>query len=41
VVIPGVNEAIDAGEAQRTTQQLASLTAALGRASAALEAAAK
>jgi N-acetylated-alpha-linked acidic dipeptidase len=41
VVIPGVNEAIDAGDAQRTTQQLASLTAALGRASAALEAAAK
>jgi N-acetylated-alpha-linked acidic dipeptidase len=32
VVIPGVNEAIDKGDADRTTQQLAALTAALNRA---------
>lgn len=32
VVIPGVNEAIDKGDAQRTAQQLAVLTAALKRA---------
>lgn len=32
VVIPGVNEAIDRGDAERTRQQLAVLTAALKRA---------
>lgn len=31
VVIPGVNEAIDRGDAQRAAQQLAALTAALNR----------
>jgi len=37
VVIPGVNEAIDAGDRQRATQQLAHLTDALNRAAALLE----
>jgi N-acetylated-alpha-linked acidic dipeptidase len=37
VVIPGVNEAIDGGEAQRTEQQIAVLAAALHRAAMALE----
>jgi N-acetylated-alpha-linked acidic dipeptidase len=41
VVIPGVNEAIDAKDAQRGQSQLASVTAALDRASATLEGAAK
>ncbi len=31
VVIPGVNEAIDRGDLQRTQQQIAALTAALNR----------
>jgi N-acetylated-alpha-linked acidic dipeptidase len=38
VVIPGVNEAIDKGDAERTRQQLAVLAAALGRAAKTLEA---
>ncbi len=37
VVIPGVNEALDKGDAQRARQQLAVLTAALERAAKALE----
>jgi N-acetylated-alpha-linked acidic dipeptidase len=37
VVIPGVNEAIDAKDAQRGQSQLASVTAALNRATATLE----
>jgi N-acetylated-alpha-linked acidic dipeptidase len=37
VVIPGVNEALDKGEAERARQQLAVLTAALERAAKALE----
>jgi len=37
VVIPGVNEAIDAGEMQRAEQQIAALAAALNRASMVLE----
>jgi N-acetylated-alpha-linked acidic dipeptidase len=37
VVIPGVNEALDKGDAERTKQQLAALTAALERAAKALE----
>jgi len=37
VVIPGVNEAIDKGDAERARQQLAVLTAALERAAKALE----
>jgi N-acetylated-alpha-linked acidic dipeptidase len=37
VVIPGVNEAIDAGDAERTRQQLAALSAALQRAAKVLE----
>ncbi|HTA85068.1 MAG TPA: M28 family metallopeptidase [Silvibacterium sp.] len=37
VVIPGVNEAIDAKDAQRGQAQLAALTAALNRAAATLE----
>lgn len=37
VVIPGVNEAIDAGDARRTEQQIAALAAALHRAAMALE----
>src|SRR5271155_554974 len=41
VVIPGVNEAIDAKDAQRGQSQLASVTAALDRATATLEGAAK
>jgi N-acetylated-alpha-linked acidic dipeptidase len=41
VVIPGVNEGIDATDAARTQQQIAPLAAALDRASAILEAASK
>jgi len=37
VVIPGVNEALDKGDSERTRQQLAALTAALDRAAKALE----
>ena len=37
VVIPGVNEAIDKGDSERTRQQLALLTAALDRAARTLE----
>ncbi len=37
VVIPGVNEALDNGDSERTRQQLAALTAALDRAAKALE----
>jgi N-acetylated-alpha-linked acidic dipeptidase len=37
VVIPGVNEALDKGDAERARQQLAGLTAALERAAKALE----
>lgn len=37
VVIPGVNEALDKGDSERARQQLALLTAALGRASKVLE----
>ena len=37
VVIPGVNEAIDAGDLRRTDQQIATLAAALHRAAIALE----
>jgi N-acetylated-alpha-linked acidic dipeptidase len=37
VVIPGVNEALDKGDADRARQQLAVLTAALERAAKALE----
>lgn len=37
VVIPGVNEALDKGDAERARQQLAVLTAALDRAAKALE----
>jgi N-acetylated-alpha-linked acidic dipeptidase len=37
VVIPGVNEALDKGDSERTRQQLAALTAALDRAARALE----
>lgn len=37
VVIPGVNEALDKGDADRLRQQLAVLTAALERAAKALE----
>jgi N-acetylated-alpha-linked acidic dipeptidase len=37
VVIPGVNEGIDAGDAERTRQQIAALTAALQRAAKVLE----
>jgi N-acetylated-alpha-linked acidic dipeptidase len=37
VVIPGVNEAIDAGDARRTEQQISALAAALHRAAMALE----
>lgn len=37
VVIPGVNEAIDAGDLRRTEQQLAALAAALNRAAMVLE----
>jgi N-acetylated-alpha-linked acidic dipeptidase len=37
VVIPGVNEAIDKGDAERARQQLAALTAALDRAAKVLE----
>ncbi len=37
VVIPGVNEAIDAGDQRRTEQQIAALTAALNRAAMVLE----
>ena len=37
VVIPGVNEALDKGDAERARQQLASLAAALGRAAKTLE----
>ena len=37
VVIPGVNEALDQGDAERVRQQLAVLTAALERAARALE----
>ena len=38
VVIPGVNEALDKGDAERARQQLAVLAAALERATKALEA---
>jgi N-acetylated-alpha-linked acidic dipeptidase len=41
VVIPGVTEGIDAGDAARTQAQIAVLAAALNRAAAVLEAAAK
>jgi N-acetylated-alpha-linked acidic dipeptidase len=37
VVIPGVNEAIDAGDARRTEQQIAALAAALNRTAMVLE----
>jgi len=37
VVIPGVNEAIDANDVQRANAQLAVLTEALNRAAAVLE----
>jgi N-acetylated-alpha-linked acidic dipeptidase len=37
VVIPGVNEAIDAGDLERTRQQLAALTAALHGTASVLE----
>jgi N-acetylated-alpha-linked acidic dipeptidase len=37
VVIPGVNEALDKGDAERARQQLAVLTAALERAAKVLE----
>jgi len=37
VVIPGVNEAIDANDAQRANAQLTVLTEALNRAAAVLE----
>jgi N-acetylated-alpha-linked acidic dipeptidase len=37
VVIPGVNEAIDANDAQRASAQLTVLTEVLNRASAVLE----
>ena len=37
VVIPGVNEALDKGDAERARQQLAVLTAALDRAARVLE----
>ena len=37
VVIPGVNEGIDAGDSARTQAQLDALTAALNRAAAILE----
>jgi len=37
VVIPGVNEAIDAGDAKRTEQQISALAAALHRAAMELE----
>ncbi|MGH9568758.1 MAG: transferrin receptor-like dimerization domain-containing protein, partial [Candidatus Angelobacter sp.] len=37
VVIPGVNEAIDAGNAQLTGEQLQALTRALNRAAEVLE----
>jgi N-acetylated-alpha-linked acidic dipeptidase len=37
VVIPGVNEAIDAGDLERTRQQVAALAAALQRAANILE----
>jgi N-acetylated-alpha-linked acidic dipeptidase len=37
VVIPGVNEAIDAGDARRAEQQIAALAAALHRAAMTLE----
>jgi N-acetylated-alpha-linked acidic dipeptidase len=37
VVIPGVNEAIDAGDEERTRQQIAALTSALQRAAHVLE----
>src|SRR5207245_10677645 len=37
VVIPGVNEAIDKKDAERTQQQLAALAAALNRAAKVLE----
>jgi N-acetylated-alpha-linked acidic dipeptidase len=41
VVIPGVNEGIDAGDATRTQQQLSALAAALNRSAAVLEGASK
>ena len=37
VVIPGVNEAIDKNDAERTEQQIAALAAALNRAAKVLE----
>jgi hypothetical protein len=37
VVIPGVNEAIDAGDLRRTEQQISVLAAALHRAAMVLE----
>jgi len=37
VVIPGVNEAIDAGDLQRTEKQIAALAAALNRSTQVLE----
>ena len=41
VVIPGITEGIDAGDASRTQTQIAALAAALNRAASVLEAAAK
>jgi N-acetylated-alpha-linked acidic dipeptidase len=41
VVIPGVNEGIDAKDAARTSAQLSALTEALNRSSSILESAAK
>ena len=41
VVVPGVNEAVDANDANRALSQLAALTAALNRAAGTLEAAAR
>jgi hypothetical protein len=37
VVIPGVSEAIDAGDAERTRQQITALAGALQRATKVLE----
>ena len=41
VVVPGVNEAVDANDPNRALSQLAALTAALNRAAGTLEAAAR
>ena len=37
VVIPGINEAVEAGDPERSSQQIAALTAALLRATKLLE----